>query len=227
MNMLSEKELGIAMLSLYHMWLARNDARELPMIENPESTVNRIWALWEEWQAIKEPAGGVKARVVERWSLPAEGWVKANCDGAFTPGDGPGGGGVIMRDHHGAFLSGASRFFPSAPDPEGAELGACRMALEMAKEAGVQKIVVETDCKGVVTKLNSDGIDRSLHGPMVEDIKFRLREFDDYKVQFVRRSANEVANRLAKEGCKNKLCASWMGDPPAIIVELLGTDVSV
>jgi ribonuclease HI len=99
-------------------------------------------------------------------------------------------------------------FFPSASDPEGAELLACRMALEMAREAGVPRIMVETDCKGMVTKLNSDGTDRSIHGPMVEDIKFWLRDFDDYKVQFVRHSANEDANRLAKEGCKNKLCAS-------------------
>jgi ribonuclease HI len=69
---------------------------------------------------------------------------------------------------------GASRFFPSASDPEGAELLACKMALELAKEAGVSKIMVETDCKGMVTKLNSGDVDRSVHGPVVEDIKFHL-----------------------------------------------------
>jgi hypothetical protein len=92
MKGLSEKELGIAMLSLYHMWLARNDARELPMIENPESTANRIMALWEEWEAIKAPVLGSRAKVVEHWCSPAEGWLKVNCDGSFILGDGPGAG---------------------------------------------------------------------------------------------------------------------------------------
>jgi hypothetical protein len=82
------------------------------------------------------------------------------------------------------------------------------MAVELAKEASVLKILVETDCKSMVNKLNSGDVDRSVHSPVIEDIKFRLQEFDDYKVQFVRRSANEVANYLAKEGCKNKMCAT-------------------
>jgi hypothetical protein len=79
----------------------------------------------------------------------------------------------------------------------------------------------------MVTKLNSGDIDRPVHGRIVEDIKFRLQEFHDYKVRLVRRSANEVANYLAKEGCKNKLCATWMGVPPVSIAEILGTDSAV
>jgi hypothetical protein len=32
---LQEKELGIAMLTIYQLWVSRNDARDLPMIEDP------------------------------------------------------------------------------------------------------------------------------------------------------------------------------------------------
>jgi ribonuclease HI len=49
---------------------------------------------------------------------------------------------------------------------------------------------------------------------MVEEIKFLLSEFEEAKVRFVRRSANRVADSLAKEGCRNKVCNTWMGVPP-------------
>jgi hypothetical protein len=64
----------------------------------------------------------------------------------------------------------------------------------VAKDAGAQKLVLELDGQGLVTKLGSLELDRSVHGPLVEDIKFLLSEFDEAKVRFVRRSANRVAD---------------------------------
>ncbi|KAK1606712.1 hypothetical protein QYE76_030385 [Lolium multiflorum] len=52
------------------------------------------------------------AKPVEHWQPPAEDWVKVNVDGAFRTADGNGGGGVVIRDHHGVFQCGASHFFP-------------------------------------------------------------------------------------------------------------------
>ena len=45
-----------------------------------------------------------------------------------------------------AFNAGACHFFPSVSDPERAELLACRGALELAREMGVDKVALETDC---------------------------------------------------------------------------------
>jgi hypothetical protein len=50
-----EKELAIGLMTLYHMWLARNDAREAPMIEDPDRVARRVLGLTEEWMALKEP----------------------------------------------------------------------------------------------------------------------------------------------------------------------------
>lgn len=60
-----------------------------------------------------------------------------------------------------------------------------------------------------MAKLNSGEVDRSVHGQLVESIKMKLQGIDDLVVRWVRRSANRVAHRLAKEGCDNELCKTW------------------
>jgi hypothetical protein len=78
----------------------------------------------------------------------------------------------------------------------------------MAREAGVSKLVPESDCQGVVTKLRNRNLDRSIQGPLIEEAKALLDGFDDHQVVHVKRSFNEVAHRLAKDGCENKVCKS-------------------
>jgi hypothetical protein len=65
---LKEKELGVTMLAIYQLWLARNDARDAPMIEDLEATTKRIFFLWDEWQSIKDTP---KSRVVQSGALGA------------------------------------------------------------------------------------------------------------------------------------------------------------
>ena len=75
-------------------------------------------------------------------------------------------------------------------DPDRAELFACRRAVELAKEKGVQKLILETDCAGEVSKIMAKELDRSVHGPLVEDIKTMLKGFEDSSIKHVRRSGN-------------------------------------
>jgi hypothetical protein len=82
---------------------------------------------------------------------------------------------------------------------------------------GVTRIVLETGCSRAVSKLGSGELDRLVHGPLVEDIKTLLQGFDEFKVQHVRRTANVVAHKFSKEGCKNKLCHVWVGVPPSML----------
>jgi hypothetical protein len=47
--------------------------------------------------------------------------------------------------------------------------------------------VLETDSVNVASKLTSEEKDRSMHGPLVEEIKKALRELDDQTVKWARR----------------------------------------
>jgi ribonuclease HI len=67
-------------------------------------------------------------------------------------------------------MAGSCHFLPHTTDPERAEIEACKRALLLAKEKGVSKICLEIDCLGVVSKLNGEGLDHSVYGPLVEEI---------------------------------------------------------
>jgi hypothetical protein len=105
-----EKELAIGMMALYQLWLARNDAREVPMIEDPEEVAKRTVRLVEELQAAQVISSARSQLAKEHWLPPAAGWYKCNADGAFSQESRQGGGGVVLRDHQGVFLAGESLF---------------------------------------------------------------------------------------------------------------------
>jgi ribonuclease HI len=63
-----------------------------------------------------------------------------NVDGAFVAASGTGGCGVVLRNHHGGFMAGSCHFLPHTTDPERAELEACKRALLLAKDKGVERI---------------------------------------------------------------------------------------
>jgi hypothetical protein len=59
-------------------------------------------------------------------------------------------------------------FLPSTADPERAELLACRLAVNLVHVVGVTRLIMETDCMCVVSKLRSTEMNRSVHGLLVE-----------------------------------------------------------
>ena len=221
---LKDAELAFGLVGIYHMWLARNDATDSGRIEHPVMIANRVHYLTEEWASLQKPSGSQTCRGSERWLPPPEGWIKANADGAFSQALNQGGGGVVLRDHHGRFTAGACCFFPLVTDPERAELLACQRALELAREMKVRKVILETDSMTVKGKLEAAELDRSAHGPLIENIKRALSDFADHSVIHVRRTGNEVAHKLAKVGCGNNVCNTWLGSPPDCCVSLLALD---
>ena len=134
---------------LYNLWQARNDARESMVMRDPSVIVAQSLAGAFEWKEIHSKTLVIKSSVVEQWQRPEDGFLKVNVDGAFRHAESNGGGGAVVRNCHGEFCAGASHFFPHVTDVEGAELLACRLGLELAKECGVQKIILEMDNVGV------------------------------------------------------------------------------
>jgi ribonuclease HI len=224
---MNEKELAFSIMLLYQMWLARNEARDQAHIAfaYPNDLVRRSLILVEEWAALKPSAVQPPLMHIDQWQAPDEGWIKLNSDGAFSTEQGSGGSGVILRDHHGGFVAGACHFFPSVPDLERVELLACKQALRLAGDKGIDKVVPDSDCLGAVAKLNSKEIDRSSHGPLVEEIKLLLSRFTVHYVRHVRRTCNGVAHSLAKVGCVNKVCEVWLDHPPDQIVSTLASEM--
>jgi ribonuclease HI len=116
-------------------------------------------------------------------------------------------------------------FFPHASNPKRAELMACHRAVQVAQNMGVTKIVLETDCLSATRMLRSKDLDRSGHGPLVEDIKELLKSFEGVAISHVRRTGNVVAHRFAKVGCLNKLCNIWVEVLPDFVLNQIALDM--
>jgi hypothetical protein len=89
---LDERELEVSMMTIYHLWWARNDARDTSVIEVPQASARRILYLSEEWRTAN--CAPLRSSAVRQghWSKPDEGCHKVNSDGAFPSNSDYGGG---------------------------------------------------------------------------------------------------------------------------------------
>jgi hypothetical protein len=86
-------------------------------------------------------------------------------------------------------------------------------------------VILELDCLGAVAKLKGKELERSMQGPLVEEIKELMGEFEDIRVTHVRHLCNGVAHSLAQLGYKSWNDATWVECPPICIGDLLNFDL--
>ena len=179
----TEVERETMIQTLYGMWLARNEARDGHRIADARTVARRVCDHMNEWREV-HPKGPrvLSEKIMETWKPPEMGWVKANADGASTKLRTRGGGGVVLRDHGGAFRGGARAFLPSTSDPQLLELMASRQAMQLAIQQGFQKVHLELDSKEVVAMLNGSSKNLPAVGPLIDEVKEMLRTRQECKV---------------------------------------------
>ena len=212
--------------AVYGLWVARNDARDGKKMASPHEIMESIYSHLIEWRQVHDAAARVpQARTVQRWKPPSQGWVKVNSDGAVAGNGEKGGAGVVIRDAGGAFLAGARQFFNRSVDPEAVEILACKSGLLLAIERGFQSVHLELDSLPVVQMLNDRHKCMAAVGSCIEEIKERLHTRAEYRVTWVRRTANVAAHKLAKVGVGDELCKVWLGSPPDFVLSVISDDI--
>ena len=93
----------------------------------------------------------IEVRQRQKWVPPELDWVKINTDGALDCRAGTAGAGMVARNHLGMVLAGCCRRYGMIQDPLTIELLACRDALELTKQRGVNRLILETDCQTIVS----------------------------------------------------------------------------
>ena len=83
-------------------------------------------------------------------------------------------------------------------EPAVEEALAIRQALHMAKERGWRKVLVQSDCKGIVDKINARMADDPKTGVVIFDILKLRQDFTECSFSFIQREGNFVAHHLAK-----------------------------
>lgn len=87
------------------------------------------------------------------WNPPPSGWAKLNVDGAFSPQDGCGSIGIVVRNSTGQVLLTSWRFLRKCAAAEEAELLACSEGLKIVAEWLPMPVILESDCASVIARL--------------------------------------------------------------------------
>jgi hypothetical protein len=110
-------------------------------------------------------------------------------------------------------------------DPTQNSLRAHNYHSRLTNTGRIGKAIPKKCSASTVYKLNSDELDRSVHGPLIEKLKREIRSIGDYVVKWARRSANAIAHTLAKEGSGLEYSRTWFIVFPDCIKGMLARDL--
>jgi hypothetical protein len=81
-----------------------------------------------------------------RRESPPSDWLKVNIDGSFTPADGKGATGVVIRNSLGETIAAMGSVLEKCNSAEEAEVMALLHGAQLAKEQTIAPIIFESDC---------------------------------------------------------------------------------
>jgi hypothetical protein len=226
----SPMQATVLMVTMWHIWDARNKIREGEPLMHPNSIAQKVLAYIQMIATHLYKTEPYNRRetiaIAPKWSPPPEGTVLINVDAAIFSSTRRMGIGAVIRDHTWNCLVACSEQSEEVVAPEIAEALAMRRAIILPKEEGFSKIIVNSDCLSVVKRVTSDQDDRSLCGPVIHDIRRLAQDFVSYSFRHVYRGLNIVAHSLAKFS-EISLCSVWRGFTPECIREAICNDILI
>jgi hypothetical protein len=123
--------------------------------------------------------------VQSKWRRPPLEFLKINVDGSYVEANRFGGWGFIVRDHVGSVVGSGAGRIEQCNDAMHAEAMATLHALSFVSEAGMSRLVLETDAINIKTALSSQIYDLSPIDMVIKDIKYLMfTEFTEIRVVF-------------------------------------------
>nr|XP_023916422.1 uncharacterized protein LOC112028020 [Quercus suber] len=158
------------------------------------------------------------------WTKPPQDWVKLNTDSSALGNPRKAGCGGLIRNHQGEWIRGFARGLGNTSSFV-AELWALRDGLTMAKELGVNNLLVEMDALSVVLLLNNNTVNMVME-PLLTDCRNLLQSFPNKRVIHTFREANQCADVLARLGANFDPSFVGFENPPPVVASLLAFDLS-
>lgn len=168
------------------------------------------------------PAGDSLNVEVQRWQPPSGDAVKVNIDAATNLDIQKGAIAVIVRDSGGNMLTGISKKIHCNCAIQ-AEAFALREAILLIEALGLHQVEIESDCKPIVDCFKSDNIPWQILS-IVQDCKVRLASLPLVKIGWARRTANKVADTVAKLALTTFVPLTWSWSIPVKVKAALLED---
>ena len=163
----------------------------------------------------------------QAWQPPQGDFFKLNFDGACFNNGADLGYRAVVRNGNGEVMANISAKGGAVRDSEKVEVLACRKALEFAIDAGFMEVILEGDNARVLKTVAQAQLDLAWLGFIYEDIWCLIAGFRSFLVNCVRRSANGVANALARFARLSDNETVWLEEDPPPAVDALYLDSSI
>ncbi|KAL0375713.1 UNVERIFIED_CONTAM: hypothetical protein Scaly_0688900 [Sesamum calycinum] len=142
-------------------------------------------------------------RTEQMWLPPPCEFVKINFDGATFNFQTAMGVGIVARNSEGECLAWRTRCVNHTDDAALAEALAAHEAMRLAIQEGWQSVILEGDCKNIISRLNSNDPDDSVIGPIIDDTRYLKEAIERCRVDFIPRECNSLAHSLARKALDN------------------------
>ena len=127
------------------------------------------------------------------------GWLTLNTDGLATSNTGLAGGGGLIRDENGDWVTGFARRIGST-NSFMAELWALRDGLHLCLQANAHSIMIEIDAQAIVDAFNSPTSCNAFVSTIMEDCRLMANRIPQRRFRHIYREANKCADFLARLG---------------------------
>lgn len=121
----------------------------------------------------------------------------------------------------------AARWLDDVPDALTAEAMAAKEGLELAVENGYDRVILEFDCRGLQILLEDHSSVRSFVGGLCFDITELGRGFADFRIKWVCREANSVADACASRVSAMERSLFWLDYVPDWLLGLAAVDCNL
>lgn len=142
--------------------------------QEPKALVDSVIHLSEEWCSSNKKVIVPKLRRSIIWRPPIAGTFKVNFDGAFSNSFSLAGVGIIVRNEEGSVMAALSYRDQCVTEPIHIEALAALRAVIFATDMGFRDICLEGDSQDIIKAINSNSIDFSPVGHLIEETKALL-----------------------------------------------------
>ncbi|KAL5816148.1 hypothetical protein ACOSQ3_024526 [Xanthoceras sorbifolium] len=154
-NQVDDQDFAMLLILLWRLWFCRNHFVHQGMLLDAGDCYG--WA--RSFAADFQNAVLASSRMpvpMQHWQPPGDSFLKLNSDAATSVKSNKVGLGVVVRNHLGQVLLSAASSLSSCFSPLLHEALALKRGLELARDASLSRLVLESDCATLVKSINSN-----------------------------------------------------------------------
>ena len=198
----SKDDIELLFTILWMIWNARNNWILKGVKDSPQVTIFKAEAMLEAFRRTQLPAathiGIQSSSELKAWNPPQRGYFKVNVDAATNSEKQITGLGAVIRDEAENVIAAAVKVSKFYGDVFIAEVEAIKWELQLAGNACIESLIVESDAQEVVKLINnSQGCISEIFWT-ISEVKRVLKSFSSICVQYTYRSYNAISHSLDK-----------------------------